>query len=66
VQLRNVTLRYEDPHDELGASALVEAIHTTPQSGRAVLRDIDLDIPAGRTVALVGPTGFGQDQSWWR
>jgi len=60
VQLRDVTLRYEDPHDELGASALVEAVRTAPQSGRAVLRDIDLDVPAGRTVALVGATGSGK------
>ena len=60
VQLRDVTLRYEDPHDELGASALVESVHEAPQSGRAVLRDIDLDVPAGRTVALVGPTGSGK------
>ena len=60
VQLRDVTLSYEDPHDELGASALVDAVHTAPESGRAVLRDIDLDVPAGRTVALVGPTGSGK------
>jgi ATP-binding cassette subfamily B protein len=60
VQLRDVTLRYEDPHDELGASALVDAVHTAPQSGRSVLRDINLDVPAGRTVALVGPTGSGK------
>jgi ABC-type multidrug transport system fused ATPase/permease subunit len=60
VQFRGVTLRYEDPHDELGASALVEGTKSAPQSGRAVLRDIDLDVPAGRTVALVGPTGSGK------
>jgi ABC-type multidrug transport system fused ATPase/permease subunit len=60
VQLRDVTLRYEDPHDELGASALEDTVHEAPQSGRAVLRDIDLDVPAGRTVALVGPTGSGK------
>jgi ABC-type multidrug transport system fused ATPase/permease subunit len=45
VQLRNVTLRYD------GAS---------PPRGRAVLSDIDLDVPAGRTVALVGATGSGK------
>jgi ABC-type multidrug transport system fused ATPase/permease subunit len=60
VRLRDVTLRYEDPHDELGASALVEAVHVEPKSGRAVLSDIDLDVPAGRTVALVGATGSGK------
>jgi ATP-binding cassette subfamily B protein len=28
--------------------------------GRAVLRDVDLDVPAGRTVALIGHTGSGK------
>jgi ABC-type multidrug transport system fused ATPase/permease subunit len=60
VQLRGVTLRYEDPHDELGASALVDTVAVAPQSGRAVLSEIDLDVPAGQTVALVGPTGSGK------
>jgi ATP-binding cassette subfamily B protein len=86
VQLRGVTLRYDDPHDELGMSeskkedAAARAHththtrggtsngHTTPPIGehplpaleRAVLRDIDLDVPAGRTVALVGATGSGK------
>jgi ABC-type multidrug transport system fused ATPase/permease subunit len=65
VQLRDVTLRYEDPHDELGAPARGGAggpsePAAAPQSGRAVLRDVDLDVPAGRTVALVGPTGSGK------
>ena len=60
VQLRDVTLRYEDPHDELGASALEDPVQASPQSGRAVLTDINLDIPGGRTVALVGPTGSGK------
>ncbi len=31
-----------------------------PASARAVLSDIDLDVPAGRTVALVGATGSGK------
>ncbi len=86
VQLRDVTLRYPDPHDELGVSTYAnendpaaragartrargghENGHTTPPADghalaleRAVLRDIDLDVPAGRTVALVGTTGSGK------
>jgi ABC-type multidrug transport system fused ATPase/permease subunit len=90
VQLRGVTLRYADPHDELGmseskkedAAACAHASarthtparggaangHTPPRTAepptpaleRAVLRDIDLDVPAGRTVALVGATGSGK------
>jgi ABC-type multidrug transport system fused ATPase/permease subunit len=55
VQFRDVTLRYEDPHDELSLAGGGEAT-----AGRAVLRDIDLDVPAGSTVALVGPTGSGK------
>jgi ABC-type multidrug transport system fused ATPase/permease subunit len=31
-----------------------------PQLARAVLHDIDLDVPAGQTVALVGATGSGK------
>ena len=60
VQLREVTLRYEDPHDELAANADGSSAPQAPHAGRAVLRDVDLDVPAGRTVALVGPTGSGK------
>src|ERR1700677_3001203 len=60
VQLRDVTLRYEDSHDELNANAQGANGASVHTSGRAVLRDIDLDVPAGRTVALVGPTGSGK------
>ena len=55
VQLRGVTLRYEPAHDELSTSA-----ETLLSPGRIVLDDIDLDVPAGRTVAIVGPTGSGK------
>jgi ABC-type multidrug transport system fused ATPase/permease subunit len=58
VQLRDVTLRYEGS-DELSASPSTNGSGPgTP--ARAVLRDIDLDIPAGRTVAFVGATGSGK------
>ncbi len=63
VQLQGVTLRYDDS-DEFGAAYS----HTNAANGaspgasaaRAVLSDIDLDVPAGRTVALVGATGSGK------
>ncbi len=74
VQLRGVTLRYSDPHDELnvgtfaqvgraadGADATARNGHTAPvPARRTVLHELDLDVPAGRTVALVGATGSGK------
>jgi ABC-type multidrug transport system fused ATPase/permease subunit len=60
VQLRGVTLRYDDPRDELGFSESLAASGSGSQSGRPVLQDIDLDVPAGRTIALVGATGSGK------
>jgi ABC-type multidrug transport system fused ATPase/permease subunit len=61
VQLRDVTLRYRDPHDELNVGTYEKHKDTEHvEARRAVLRDIDLDVPAGRTVALVGATGSGK------
>jgi ATP-binding cassette subfamily B protein len=57
VQLRGVTLRYEGS-PEFAASA--NGFKQRGDRGRAVLRDIDLDVPAGRTIALVGATGSGK------
>jgi ATP-binding cassette subfamily B protein len=59
VRFEKVTLRYDEPHDELamrpeGAPPLVLG------PGRTVLRDVDLDVPAGRTLAVVGATGSGK------
>ena len=41
-----------------GAAAANGASPTPP--ARAVLSDVDLDVPAGRTIALVGATGSGK------
>src|SRR5271163_1584292 len=98
VELRDVTLRYDEP-DEFGAAyshsredrdapsgegaAAAGIVNGAPTAAarngspsalalaspapapgarpsRAVLRDVDLDVPAGRTVALVGATGSGK------
>jgi ABC-type multidrug transport system fused ATPase/permease subunit len=73
VQLRKVTLRYDTGHElvapTLAADGQTEIAqnnghHDTGRSdtglSRAVLSDVDLDVPAGRTVALVGATGSGK------
>jgi ATP-binding cassette subfamily B protein len=74
VQLDKVTLRYSDPHDELnvgtfaqvgrgpsGTDGAARNGHTAPAAARrTVLHDLDLDVPAGRTIALVGATGSGK------
>src|ERR1700710_811089 len=57
VELRGVTLRYEGG-EPVGAAGLDHH----PQAGSkstAALEGIDLEVEAGRTVALVGPSGAG-------
>jgi ATP-binding cassette subfamily B protein len=67
VQLRKVTLRYDHDHELLsptlaadGQTELARSNGQIEPLGRAVLDDVDLDVPAGRTVALVGATGSGK------
>jgi ABC-type multidrug transport system fused ATPase/permease subunit len=70
VQMRGVTLRYDTPHGELGPTYTAASTDRRSMSPRAstsaaarppeVLHDIDLAVPAGRTVALVGATGSGK------
>jgi ATP-binding cassette subfamily B protein len=62
VELRGVTLRYGGARDELAtvSAAGEDAPRRAPSDGPAVLSEIDLDVPAGRTVALVGPMGSGK------
>jgi ATP-binding cassette subfamily B protein len=64
VEFRGVTLRYENP-DEFGATySRTRADGGSPATAaapaREVLIDVDLDVPAGRTIALVGATGSGK------
>jgi ABC-type multidrug transport system fused ATPase/permease subunit len=69
IELKGVTLRYDEA-DDFGAAYVRpgggESIedpagaHTRLRSARPALEDINLDIPAGTTVALVGGTGSGK------
>ena len=73
VQLRGVTLRY-DESDDFGATYVHAGGHEARdrnsegtgngngaiRTRAAALSDIDLDVPAGTTVALVGGTGSGK------
>jgi ABC-type multidrug transport system fused ATPase/permease subunit len=64
VELRGVTLRY-DESDDFGATyagsrgASLES-SSEARVARPALNDVDLDVPAGTTVALVGGTGSGK------
>jgi ABC-type multidrug transport system fused ATPase/permease subunit len=63
VRLEGVSLRYDTP---LGELANAGSANGRPGGGHSqsmrgvVLEDVDLDVPAGRTVALVGATGSGK------
>jgi ATP-binding cassette subfamily B protein len=49
------------PARDAGAAAVAaRGVSFSYGDGTRVLRDLDLDIPAGRTVAIVGPTGAGK------
>jgi len=65
VEMRGVTLRY-DELDDFGAVYVaarapgMSGSNGPAHAARAVLSGIDLDVPAGSTVALVGATGSGK------
>ncbi len=65
VEFRGVTLRYDGASEPGMASDGATAVASRRDGGARgrslpALTDIDLDVPAGRTVALVGPTGSGK------
>ena len=64
VQLRQVTLRYEEDRDEFspqaGAPNWPSARGEDHGSRRPALCDVDLDVPPGSRIALVGTTGSGK------
>jgi len=63
-ELFSVRPRIRDPKDPVRLEAVrgeIEFRHVTfAYNGRVVLQDINLRIPAGTTVAVVGPTGSGK------
>ncbi len=61
VQLRGVSLRYDSDRELTTIAELATSNgHVRDEGARLVLRDISLDVPAGRTIALVGATGSGK------
>jgi ATP-binding cassette subfamily B protein len=58
VRMSGVTLRYEGPRAEEGGAA--GAGEESATAGPTALLDVDLEVEAGHTVALVGPSGAGK------
>jgi ATP-binding cassette subfamily B protein len=56
IEFRNLTFKY--PTTIAGASASSSNSHNG--EGRTVLKNINLQVPAGSTLAIIGPTGSGK------
>jgi len=56
IEFRNLTFSY--PTASRGVTASLD--EAAERNGRPVLEDINLDVPAGSTLAIVGPTGSGK------
>jgi ATP-binding cassette subfamily B multidrug efflux pump len=57
IEFRNLTFTYPTTQSGNGVNG---SGHTNGSGERPVLRDINLKIPAGSTLAIVGPTGSGK------
>lgn len=64
IEFRNLTFAYPMPRPEgagtNGSGVAGRALHQTEQGAAQVLRNINLRVPAGTTLAIVGPTGSGK------
>lgn len=58
IELKNVSLTYEDSN--IALKTLGVDVSQTAQDRTQALSEINLEIPAGQTVALVGPSGAGK------
>ena len=60
IEFRNLTFSYPTTLSGAGANGTGKPGKSNGSGPHAVLRDINLKIPAGSTLAIVGPTGSGK------
>jgi ATP-binding cassette subfamily B protein len=60
IEFRNLTFAYEHQSKLTESSEGVTALSSAVEAGSTVLRNVNLKIPAGSSLAIVGPTGSGK------
>jgi ATP-binding cassette, subfamily B, multidrug efflux pump len=60
IEMRHLSFTYPTPRNAVGAEAQTASNGQDGAPNAPVLRDITLKIPAGSTLAIVGPTGSGK------
>lgn len=60
IEFRNLTFAYDHQSKLVESNLGVTALSSTVEAGATVLHNVSLKVPAGTSLAIVGPTGSGK------